>query len=212
MWLLRFQGVERLVMVLLGRVSLVRFVRPLVFGAVLALSLHCIAGQARADLGDCGQPVSTGASPVATDALFMLGAAVGTQSCELWPCGPVFCHESAAPACGGTCEDGLTCTVDPENGDECECLNDCEIGPAPTCGGSCASEDPGAICSTITISPAGIGDIEVCECLPPGFGFCQDAAAPGCDGHCGPGSECVSDGGSGCMCNPNALSRALRPA
>ena len=218
---------------LFGRVYPTRFGRSLIFGAVVALSLHCVAGPAQADLGDCGQPLSTGASPVATDALFMLGAAVGTQTCELCvcdvnndgsiaatdaliglnaavgqpvslncsPCGPVFCHESAAPACGGSCEDGLTCVTDPENGEECECLNDCEIGPAPTCGGSCASEDPGAICNSIRISPAGIGDIEVCECLPPGFGFCQDASAPGCDGHCGPGSECMSDGGGGCMCS-----------
>jgi hypothetical protein len=32
--------------------------------------------------GDCGQPVSNGANPVATDCLFILQAAVGSQTCE----------------------------------------------------------------------------------------------------------------------------------
>ncbi len=62
------------------------FVRPAIFAAVLVLSLVCSAAQTRADLGDCGQPISTGASPVATDALFLLGAAVGTQTCDLCVC------------------------------------------------------------------------------------------------------------------------------
>lgn len=37
---------------------------------------------ARAATGDCSQPVSAGAVPVATDCLFILNAAVGLQSCD----------------------------------------------------------------------------------------------------------------------------------
>ena len=71
-------------MFLFARTSQRRFVWPALLVSVLALSLPCIAGPAHADLGDCGQPISAGVSPVATDALFLLGAAVGTQNCE--PC------------------------------------------------------------------------------------------------------------------------------
>jgi hypothetical protein len=36
--------------------------------------------------GDCSQPVSTGASPTASDCLFILRAAVGVQACTPQPC------------------------------------------------------------------------------------------------------------------------------
>lgn len=41
-----------------------------------------VPATARAALGDCGQPVSAGPGPVATDCLFILQAAVGTQACD----------------------------------------------------------------------------------------------------------------------------------
>lgn len=53
--------------------------------AALAGALVCVFASiepARAATGDCSQPVSAGASPVATDCLFILNAAVGLQSCD----------------------------------------------------------------------------------------------------------------------------------
>ncbi|HET9062554.1 MAG TPA: hypothetical protein VFO62_04625 [Candidatus Binatia bacterium] len=53
--------------------------------AALAVALVCVFGAiepARAATGDCSQPVSAGAAPVATDCLFILNAAVGLQSCD----------------------------------------------------------------------------------------------------------------------------------
>lgn len=41
---------------------------------------------APADLGDCGQPFSSGTNPVTTDVLFVLRASVGTTDCELCVC------------------------------------------------------------------------------------------------------------------------------
>jgi hypothetical protein len=50
------------------------------------LTLLLAATPVGADLGDCGQPVSTGGAPTATDALFALRSAVGVVSCELLVC------------------------------------------------------------------------------------------------------------------------------
>ncbi|TFH20664.1 MAG: hypothetical protein E4H03_11875 [Myxococcales bacterium] len=52
--------------------------------ASLLTSLYMTLGFAAASVagqGDCGQPVSTGASPVSTDALFALRAAVAIVAC-----------------------------------------------------------------------------------------------------------------------------------
>jgi len=49
------------------------------------VAMICLIGSvnpARAALGDCSQPVSAGAAPVATDCLFILGVAVGLQTCD----------------------------------------------------------------------------------------------------------------------------------
>jgi hypothetical protein len=48
--------------------------------AVASLS-WVVAMPAIAAQGDCGQPVTTGASPAASDCLFILGASVGAQQC-----------------------------------------------------------------------------------------------------------------------------------
>jgi len=47
-----------------------------------ALASGLAAATALADLGDCGQPITAGAGPSASDALFTLQAAVGNGSCE----------------------------------------------------------------------------------------------------------------------------------
>lgn len=51
-------------------------------GALLLLS----GSTAHADHQQCGQPLSTGARPTTSDALFTLRAAVGAASCALWAC------------------------------------------------------------------------------------------------------------------------------
>jgi len=56
-------------------------------GLVLLTSLALTAAQpARAGLGDCGQPVSSGADPVASDALTALQAAVSLARCGICVC------------------------------------------------------------------------------------------------------------------------------
>ena len=53
--------------------------------AAITLLLLCSTG-AKAGLGDCGQPLSNGTTPTASDALFALRAAVGTETCALQTC------------------------------------------------------------------------------------------------------------------------------
>jgi len=54
----------------------------------IALSIACASTPpvATAGRGDCGQPITTGTDPTATDALFTLQAAVGLQLCDLSQC------------------------------------------------------------------------------------------------------------------------------
>lgn len=57
--------------------------------AALALGLSSVlsfSSPAAAALGDCAQPSSSGATPTATDALFILNAAVGLAMCEACVC------------------------------------------------------------------------------------------------------------------------------
>ncbi len=49
----------------------------------LALPSFALPAPASADQGDCGQPLSTGARPVASDALLVLNTAVGRSHCDL---------------------------------------------------------------------------------------------------------------------------------
>lgn len=60
------------------------FANSLVLLALLCAEAATLASPADAAFNDCGQPVSDGATPTASDALFILGAAVGTQTCD--PC------------------------------------------------------------------------------------------------------------------------------
>jgi hypothetical protein len=96
-------------------------------GAVAAVvavwSLVAVAGlaatPARAANGDCSQPISSGARPVASDCLFVLRAAVGSEACQLCVC-------DADGNGSGAATDALVClraTLD--TGIELKC---------PTCG------------------------------------------------------------------------------
>lgn len=60
--------------------------RPLSLPCVVLMLALGMARPAAAALGDCGQPNSSGTTPTATDALFILNAAVGLVVCELCVC------------------------------------------------------------------------------------------------------------------------------
>ena len=188
-----------------------------------------------AALGDCGQPASTGSSPVATDALVALRAAVGTATCEPCvcdvdgsgattasdaarilrvsvgqphsfdcpECAPPACGVADAPACGGTCPEGLTCAPEFEDPDRCGCFDSCQLSETPTCGGSCElSGEPNRVCQLVTIAPAGSQTREFCQCLPMGIQACTDSDAPSCNGACPPGAACGDNGDGSCGCTP----------
>jgi hypothetical protein len=191
--------------------------------------------------GDCAQPVSTGSGPVATDALFVLRAAVGTATCENCVCDidgngsvsasdalavlkaatgqPISlncpacsCDSAQAPTCGGSCPAGETCAADPFDPAFCTCLNDCEASAAPTCGGSCAAEnDPSLQCTAITFSVGPDQTADACTCAPVGIVACGDASSPECFGVCHPGSVCVDSRGV-CACSALPLQPACDQA
>jgi hypothetical protein len=61
------------------------FLRPTPVYLAVALSIVLTAAVARADLGDCGQPRTSGQKATATDCLFLLQFAVGAQEFDR-PC------------------------------------------------------------------------------------------------------------------------------
>lgn len=61
--------------------SVARVVRIVAMLVALIAMVVAAAPPASADLGDCSQPVSSGAAPVASDCLFILNVAVGVDEC-----------------------------------------------------------------------------------------------------------------------------------
>lgn len=59
---------------------------PLILPFSFCLGLFALTPVAHADQGDCGQPITTGANPAASDALYVLRAAVGIDSCASAVC------------------------------------------------------------------------------------------------------------------------------
>ena len=96
---------------------------------VLLLLSTAIAQRAHASLGDCGQPVTDGDGPSASDALGVLRAAVGTTECEVCVCdvdgnGRVVAADALAT---------LRRAVGQPGGDQClACLAQALIGPEST--------------------------------------------------------------------------------
>jgi hypothetical protein len=139
--------------------------RMLVSIAILFLML----ARPAAAQSSCGQPVSSDAGPTASDALFILRAAVGSESCEKCVC-DVDASGGASPisaadalrvlrrAVGQAVE--LTCSM-------CDCTD----GSAPTCEGTCPT---GTFC---TLDRA---DGAQCVCR----NECELSAAPTCGGSC----------------------------
>ena len=79
----------------------------LAFLASLTLTLIWNAPEGWAAQGDCGQPLSSGGGPVASDCLFILNAAVGLQSCETSVCD--LAGGSGGGDCRITASDALHC-------------------------------------------------------------------------------------------------------
>jgi hypothetical protein len=134
-----------------------------------ALLLWGLAGPAFADLGDCGQPSSTGPTPVATDALFTLGAAVGSQTCELCVCD--LNNDGSIAATDALID--LAAAVGQMVSLDCPSCGptSCYESEVPTCGGFC---DEGETCAPDPEAP------DECECL----NACEIGPAPTCGGSC----------------------------
>ncbi|MFN2376885.1 MAG: hypothetical protein ABR538_10130 [Candidatus Binatia bacterium] len=93
---------------------LARFLAAAAFLAVLVPD----ARPALADLGDCGQPLTTGATPTASDCLFILRAGVGSSICDP----QCVCDTNAADLV--TASDALLCLRNAVGQDaplRCEC-------------------------------------------------------------------------------------------
>lgn len=146
--------------------------RTTALGFVFVLATLTCGDTARADLGDCGEPISVGTDPVATDVLYTLGAAVGTHTCP-----PCVCNVD-----GGTGSQTIVATdalivlqrtVDPTVVLACAtCDQSCDQSATPECGGSCSG---GGTCGS---DPLGYNR---CRCLT----ACELSSTPTCGGTCG---------------------------
>jgi len=85
----------------------------MIASSTLLICLWALPGPSWAAKGDCGQPVTNGAVPTASDCLFILQTAVGSQTCGDNPC---ICDTGGGP--GVTASDALLClkkAVDPDH-------------------------------------------------------------------------------------------------
>jgi hypothetical protein len=160
-----------------------------------------IARPAAAQLA-CGQPVSSGATPTASDALFTLRAALGSEECEACVC-DVDSSGGASPisasdalrvlrrAVGQSVE--LTCPP---------CEVDCVNAEAPACAGTCPT-------STTCVQDPSSGN---CACR----NDCEVSDAPACGGSCAAAEpvdlECRAftitadaESTSACLCLPPGI-------
>jgi hypothetical protein len=175
---------------------------PILFGG---LFVCCVATPVFGGFGDCGQPVSGGIAPVATDALFALAVAVGTQTCDACVC-DVDSSGGSNPISATDALIILRRAVDPAVEISCiECSVGCDQSEAPECGGLCPD---GGTCAPEPTEP------ENCSCL----GSCELGPAPVCGGACDgpdddPSDVCTSivisiDGGEpdfACICIPDGI-------
>lgn len=202
--------------------------------STLLTTMFLFANPACAAMGDCGQPISDGPQPVATDALFVLGVAIGVGACD-----PCVCDVDGNFSVSAT--DALlllTRAVGQSVQFFCpSCESSCEGSAAPECGGTCHD---GEICSTDPFEPTrceclnaceasdaptcggscdeedpeivctaigvdtGEGFDDACACLPAEASTCEDAETPDCSGICTPGHYCTQDNGS-CVCEAQPI-------
>ncbi len=145
--------------------------------ATAILVLLTAGSPAIAGIGDCGPPQSGGTAPVATDALYTLAVAVGTQVCEACVC-DVDGSGGTSPVSATDALITLRRAVDPQVVLSCiACEVSCDLSPAPECGGTCAN---GGTCAPEPTAP------DECSCL----GSCELGPAPVCGGACdGPNDD-----------------------
>jgi len=151
--------------------------------------------------GDCGQPMSTGSAPTATDALFVLRAAVGAATCVPCLC-DVDNSGGARPVSATDALKVLSRAVGLPIVMNCPSCGSCYDELAPTCNGTCPVG--------LTCAPDPF-DEGVCECLTE----CELGVPATCGGSCEvadgpPGRVCMTYGVSvagvpireGCVCAP----------
>jgi hypothetical protein len=129
------------------------------------------AAIAAADLGDCSQPVSTQATPAASDCLFILQVAISIQACTPEPCvcdpnGDGTTTASDALTClnkavGGSVE--FLCPCESNCTDDSNCFNDDCV---------CSDCDDDLFCS----DPGNCNDNGECDPFSEGC-VCADCAA-----------------------------------
>jgi hypothetical protein len=134
--------------------------------AAMAVALVVAGGPsaALAANGDCGQPVSTGDTPTATDCLFILRAAVGTSTCD-----PVCICDLNASGNNPNATDALTClnvSVGVEG------LLNCDCGGTTT---TTTTLQPGTTTTTsTTLEPGTTTTTSTTTTLGGGGGACPD--------------------------------------
>jgi hypothetical protein len=128
--------------------------------------------------GDCSQPVSAGASPVASDCLFILRVAVALQACT-----PQACVCDPTGDGNTTASDALTC-LKKAVGEPTTLLCPCNTTADCTNDGNCSNDD--CVCADC--------DDDL---------FCSDPAQCGDDGTCRPFQEgCVCED---CTSHPECI-------
>jgi len=152
-----------------------RAVRLLVAAAFAFLLVGAYA--ASAAQGDCAQPVSMGAGPVASDCLFLLNVAVGLQTCTPQPC-----------VCDPTGDGNATAS------DALVCLRKA-VGDSVALACPCATTTT----TTVPVVPA--------DCTNDGNCSNDDCVCPDCDDDlfCSDPSNCMDNGvcrlfNEGCVC------------
>jgi hypothetical protein len=160
---------------------------------VLLIGMLTPPRTATAGQGDCSQPVSTGASPVASDCLFILRVAVNLQACTPQAC---VCDPTGDGA--ATASDALSC-LRKAVGEPTMLLCPCETTTSTTT----TTMPSGANC---TNDGNCMNDDCVCRDCDTDL-FCSDPANCKDDGTCRPFLEgCVC---ADCMTHPECLDNAL---
>lgn len=148
--------------------------KRLVCAAVVLMGVALIEPpSAHAAQGDCGQPLSTGSAPKASDALFVLQAAVGVSSCDACLC-DVDNSGGTTPVTASDALRVLKRAVDATIVllcPPCSGSTSCFDQQAPTCNGDCPV---GLTCGEDPFDPG------FCECL----NACEASSAPTCGGSC----------------------------
>jgi hypothetical protein len=152
-----------------------RYYRGVWLFAAAVFTVVAVARTATAAQGDCSQPVSTGASPSASDCLLILQVAVDIEPCTPEPC---VCDPSgdgntsasdallclakavgapvtlACPCSSANCNNNGVCGID----DDCVC-SDCDNDPfcsdPSKCknDGVCQSFEEGCVCADCATHP-----------------------------------------------------------